>query len=284
MKPMLAKPYHQRHVNDPGYLQPKLDGVRMIWTGEKALTRQGNEILGLPELVKILEEHFSGVPLDGELYCHGKSFQELIKSIRRTVNIQEDMEIEYHVYDTPVEDLTFEQRHQILLSLELDNIPRVVRVETIKAESEEDLNPYEAEGYEGTMWRSADGTYRFGKRSSDLLKIKTFHEDEFEIVGIRQLATYPKIRLEAKEPGAKQYADGTWYRNGEPEYLDACGALICQTEAGQPFEVGSGLTDELRQQYWNDPPIGETLTVKFQSYTDDGIPRFPIHKAIRDYE
>ena len=283
MKPMLAKKYEARLATEPGFLQPKLDGVRMIWTGEKALTRQGNEILGLPKLVESLNEHMSGVPLDGELYCHGKTFQKLIKSIRRTVNIQEDVEIEYHVYDMPVENLTFQERYETLLGLNIDAIPRLTLVETISSESVH-LNHYESLSYEGTMWRSPNGLYRFGKRSKDLLKVKSFHEEEFEVVGIRQLATYPKIRLEEKEPGAKQYADGTWYRNGPPTYLEGVGALICITNDGREFEVGSGLTDELRDLYWKDPPLEKQVTVQFQSWTDDNLPRFPIYKAIRDYE
>jgi DNA ligase-1 len=30
--------------------------------------------------------------------------------------------------------------------------------------------------------------------------------------------------------------------------------------------------------------VGKKLTVKYQELTDDGIPRFPIGLAIRDYE
>ena len=30
--------------------------------------------------------------------------------------------------------------------------------------------------------------------------------------------------------------------------------------------------------------IGEMLTVRYQELTDDGVPRFPVGIAIRDYE
>jgi len=30
--------------------------------------------------------------------------------------------------------------------------------------------------------------------------------------------------------------------------------------------------------------IGKKLTVCFQEYTDQGVPRFPVGKCIRDYE
>jgi hypothetical protein len=69
------------------------------------------------------------------------------------------------------------------------------------------------------------------------------------------------------------------------------GAIVCEcehpkTKAKQTFEVGTGMTNEHRTTYWNDQRnlIGKMLTVKFQERTKDGIPRFPVHKAIRDYE
>lgn len=291
MKPMLAKPFQSKWFKEKGYVQPKLDGIRMVFTGEEAMSRRGKPILGVPALVEQIKTFFSGTPLDGELYFHGEEFQTLVGSIRRSKNIDENFNIGYHVYDMPIESLTFEERYKLLKEkVALANAmgaDRIHLVETIPAPSTSDpkeLNIYEQQGYEGTMWRSADSLYKIGKRSSDLLKIKTFLEEEFEVVGVTELMRYEKLYVEAGTPGAYEYSDGTWYKNGEATPGATCGSIVCVTPEGKKFEVGTGMDDATRLAYWENPPIGKLLTVKFQEYSIDKVPRFPVHKAIRDYE
>ena len=61
---------------------------------------------------------------------------------------------------------------------------------------------------------------------------------------------------------------------------------IVETENGQEFRVRPEGTRELRREWFEngDDYIGEMLTVKFFELTDDGVPRFPVGIAIRDYE
>lgn len=264
---------------------------RLIWTGEEAMSRRGKPILGVPALVEQIKSFFPGIPLDGELYFHGEEFQSLVGSIRRSKNIDENFNIGYHVYDIPIEGVPFSERIKMLKEkVELANhlgADRIHLVETIQAPDSLDaneLNIYEAQGYEGTMWRAADSLYKIGKRSSDLLKIKTFLEEEFEVVGVTELMRHEKLIVEAGTPGAHEYADGTWYKNGDATPGSTCGSIVCVTPEGKEFEIGTGMDDATRLAYWKNPPIGKLLTVKFQEYSMDKIPRFPVHKAIRDYE
>jgi DNA ligase-1 len=284
---MLAKPFNKKWFKSGGYLQPKLDGVRMVWTGSEVMSRRGKPIKGVPTLVEELEKFFRGIPLDGELYAHGKDFQKLVGSIRRSKNVDEDFDIGYHVYDMPVEDLGFEERYAALSEImrERPGISRIHLVETILApDDDEDMNLFESEGYEGTMWRSSDGPYKFGKRSSDLMKLKNFLEEEFEIIGVNELMLHQKLIVEAETPGANQYSDGRWYKNGEARNGKTCGSIVIITPDGVEVDVGTGLDDVTRLAYWTNPPIGKRLTVKFQGYTEDGSLRFPVHKTVRDYE
>ena len=114
------------------------------------------------------------------------------------------------------------------------------------------------EGYEGAMVRNLKGAYRIGKRSADLQKVKTFLDDEYEIVG---------------------FTEGTGGETG-------CVIWICKIQSGATFNVRPRGTREERQmlfQNGNDY-IGKMLTVRYQELTDDGIPRFPVGISIRDYE
>ncbi len=240
----------------------------------------------MPLLLEEIADLADGFPLDGELYCHTKSFQKQLGSIRRTVNIHEDLEIGYHVYDHPVASVEFAERWERVLE-RVKPGGRIHLVETVEGtgvESADELNIFEARGYEGTMLRSASGLYKFGKRSKDLLKLKTMQDAEFEVVGLVELCHYEKLIVPEGTPGSKPYADGTWYKNGEATTQATAGAVVCKLADGRTFEVGTGMDDQMRQALWNEPPIGKMLTVKFQEYTDEGIPRFPVFVAIRDYE
>jgi DNA ligase-1 len=112
------------------------------------------------------------------------------------------------------------------------------------------------DGYEGLMFRNTEGIYKFKHRSSDLLKIKRFTDSEFEIIGSK---------------------DGT----GREE-----GLIIfrCKNESGKEFDVRPAGSMEERAKMWQkkDSFVGKLLKVKYQEFTDDGLPRFPVGLHIRE--
>lgn len=288
---MLAKPFDAKRIQFPIYIQPKLDGMRAVWTGKVLLSRTGKLIKGVPELVKYLEKHYPDFPLDGELYKHGQDFEDQISTLRRTVNIQENLEMQYNVYDLPIPHMTFQKRWELLLS-RVQETDRIKIVQTLWFEQLIDTNDnlvkiqetFEAMGYEGAMLRNGYGVYRFGKRSDDLLKLKSTQDQEFLVLDVYQLTRKEKIIVPANTPGAHQYADGTWYKDGAETPDLMAGGLLLQTADGKTFECGTGYSEALRREFWQNPPIGKLATIKFQELTADGIPRFPVFKTIRDYE
>ena len=103
--PMLAQDYnkHKKKVSFPCYIQPKLDGYRMIYYKNKMWSRNGKEytILQDTPLHKELQ-YFKDIVLDGELYVHNKLNFEQYGVLRKQKITSEDLEIvknmEYHVY------------------------------------------------------------------------------------------------------------------------------------------------------------------------------------------
>ena len=114
------------------------------------------------------------------------------------------------------------------------------------------------EDFEGVMIRNLHGPYGLNKRSKHLQKFKTFQDDEFKIIGY-------------DEASGNDQGTVVW---------------IVETATGQEFRVRPEGTRELRREWFEngDDYLGKMLTVKFFELTDDGIPRFPIGIAIRDYE
>ena len=73
IKPMLAHKYNPDKIQYPAYIQPKLDGVRCIFTKDGAFSRTGKQFKNLRHIESALYSLFVTYPkliLDGELYNH----------------------------------------------------------------------------------------------------------------------------------------------------------------------------------------------------------------------
>ena len=119
-------------------------------------------------------------------------------------------------------------------------------------------------GWEGLMIRKNE-IYK-GKRSPDILKIKTFIDDEYIVVGVEN--SINRVIVEGKEV--------------EEEMLKN----IIIEHKGCKVQVGSGFSQEQRRKYFKNPEdiIGKTVTVQYFEATENlqgGYSlRFPVIKAI----
>ena len=88
IKPMLAYKAGIKPIDfsEQVYIQPKLDGVRCLFTKDGAFSRTGKQFMNVKHIENELQPLFSDYPnliLDGELYNHAsktisrKSFRSL---------------------------------------------------------------------------------------------------------------------------------------------------------------------------------------------------------------
>ena len=268
-KPMLAAKWEDRlnKVEYPVYVQPKLDGVRCIANRDGLWSRSGKQIVSCPHIEIALEPLFESDPdlvLDGELYNHKlrDDFNQIISLVRKTKPTDEDLMdshdmVEFHVYDLPSCDDIYSVRRT-----ELERVLRyedscLVFVQTDFATSQEDVDglfgQYVELGYEGGIIRE-DRLYE-QKRSNGLLKRKDFEDSEFEIISIEE---------------------------GKGNWAGYAKRVIFRLEDGR--ECGSGLAgnqDFARQLLSErDKYVGGQVTVQYFTRTPDGVPRFPVAKAL----
>ena len=253
--PMLANKWDDRkkYISTPFYVQPKLDGIRLLVSSAGCFSRTGKPVKGVDHLSQSLKP---GEYLDGECYAPNKTFEEITSMFKMNPE-----DLEFHIFDyfdINKPDLTFEER------IEKINIPRrgCHVVETMSVNNKSDVSKLHDKfvemGYEGIMIRDRKSIYEIGKRSNYLLKFKTFQTEEYEIIGAK---------------------------TGHGRDADAV-VWLCKTEDGNEFTARPEGTIENREyMYTNrDVYIGKMLTVRFQNLTDIGVPRFPVGVAIRDYE
>ncbi len=286
--PMLAQKFSKaaRHVEYPAAGQRKFDGVRCLSMRAEGfpsnivlLTRKNKEFAGMNSLrSEIARLNLPpSIILDGELYSDTLTFQRVSGLVRKKPENLSDRDLEdleqvsYRIYDLinlSNMDMTFAARYRLLQSLlravpnPLYLIPRLRLTRNVRIRNEEDVAAYlalfEEEGFEGLMVRNLESPYELDKRSKHLQKVKTFIDEEFPIVG---------------------YYEATGNDRGTPIWE-------CEAPNGRRFRARPMGTLAERRELWanRDASIGRPLTVRFFEYTDDGVPRFPVGVAIRDYE
>ena len=276
---MLAKKWEDQKdkIVFPCAVQPKLDGIRCLATKDGLFTRSRKVIEACQHIHVALKPFFKKHPhvkLDGELYSHElkNDFEKIIKAVRKSAAkaTPEDLEVQkqvkYHVYDAPViskltEEDSFLHRMTTLWATGVGAIEGVVLVHTdIHIRHEDDLmsrhNKYLGEGYEGTMVRNLGMVYK-GSRSSELLKLKEFDDDEFEIIKVEE---------------------------GRGGLVGHAATFTLKMKTGSTFRAKLEGSFERLKYIWKHPDVamGKMCTVRYQGLTNkEGVPRFPVAKTIR---
>ena len=244
--PMLANKWEdrQKYISEPFYVQPKLDGVRLIVSNKGCFSRTGKPVEGVEHLARGLKD---GEYLDGECYAPNKAFEEITSMFKMNPK-----DLEFHVFDyfdVNRPELTFEERKDR------------ITVDTFMVNKKSEVQGYHDlfvnQGHEGIMIRDASSTYEIGKRSNYLLKYKAFQTDEYEIVDVKE---------------------GTGREKGTAIWVCKVGDQHFSVRPEGTLEVRKRFLME------KDKYIGKQLTVRYQNLTALGIPRFPVGVAIRDYE
>ncbi len=265
--PMLAKSFdkEKKKVTYPCDVQPKMDGVRCLaqWEfGKVELTSRSGKAYNCPHIVAGLEKILpKNIILDGEIYIYGETFQQVTRLVKKIRPGSTELRLwVYDIIDTSNMELTWEERSKNLINF-FDNLKCnvLVQVHSIEAQNETDIfeaqSEYLTEGYEGAIVRTSKGIYRWGYRSNALLKVKTFQDKEFKVIG---------------------------YKSGIGKFHNAC-IWLCETETGAQFEVVSKGSMEYRRDLFKTAGdhLLKMLKVKFFERTESGIPRFPVGLGFR---
>ena len=266
----------------------KLDGVRCLVVVDEngvatSFSRSGKQFETLRKVEEEIEAlDIRNVVFDGEM-CSvdaegNEDFQRMMKEIRRKDHTVEnglyqafDM-IDLADFQSGVSEDTLLTR----LSRLQDTIPEDAKFLSVlyqeRVEDEDHLQKWRQDsqnaGWEGLMLR-LDTTYK-GKRSKDVLKVKTMHDAEY--------------RVKDTAYGPFRYVqDG---KEIEEEMLSA----VMIEHKGNQVRVGSGFTIEQRQHFLQHPEdiLNKVITVQYfeesQNQNGEYSLRFPVLKIIHGDE
>ncbi len=281
---------HETKVSGQKLIEVKLDGVRVITIvypdgRVDQFSRNGKELVNFPHLKEQLATVAAGfaepMVLDGEVMS--TSFQDLMKQVHRKDNVTAKDALLYLFDALPLKDFekgkcktTQTSRSQWLKDWYNGNIEalpnfRTLAQELVDLDTEAGQKRFRAinqqaidGGYEGIMIKDIDAPYEC-KRTVSWLKLKPFIEVSLSVIGVEE---------------------GTGKNEGK------MGAIICEGEDDGKLitvNVGSGFTDENRDEYWTSRNrlLGMVAEVRADAVTmnQDGTYslRFPRFKGFRGF-
>jgi len=276
IKAMLAHKYNEDKADYPAFIQPKLDGVRCLFTAKGAFSRANNKFMNIEHIEQALKPFFAKNPtaiLDGELYNHGlkDDFEKIISLVKKKKPTDNDRAeaaelVQYHIYDVASMTIgTYTDRYLFILAeqslknkacLQIIDNNLVLDFDDAVVMHKKNLKL----GYEGSMYRTPSGKYK-GTRSWDLMKFKDFHDTEATIIG---------------------------YEIGKGKRQGTLGKFIMQDDEGVEFGCPpgkgydykdlAGMLDNIHDY------IGQRATFTYFQRTQAGSYRHPHYKCIRNYE
>jgi len=278
---------HEGKMKGKVFVEPKLDGVRVIAICDKAkneavlMSRNGKELTNFPHIntqfENMIDELDESWVFDGEIMS--ADFQSLMRQIHRKGDAKTEDAV-LNLFDCmPLNEFakggcanTLAERKKWLASFEFGENMRLVESVELDLDKEYDkfMNYNKqciAKGFEGIMIKPQDGVYEC-KRSSLWLKVKPFIEVSLKVIDVEE---------------------GTGRNQGK------LGALIVEGKDDGKFiktNVGSGLTDEDRETFWKDTKklIGQIVEVRADAITqnqdavDEYSLRFPRFLRFRGFD
>ena len=270
---MKAYPFTEERLakwQPPYIIQPKYDGVRcraIPLSGPQGegcilLSSEENVVHSVPHLNEIISGLNLRAELDGELYCHGMSFEQIISITSRSVNLHPDFKrIQFHVFDI-VNDQPQMKRSLIIENLRGLNPHIIVSPFWLCSDLDDVKRTYDkviSLGYEGIIVRHQMGPYEV-KRSLYVMKFKPKKFDTYKIVGWNEEIS----------------------KDGIPK--GRIGSITMSSQQGDTFSVSAGLDDEKRAKLWlvRDQLAGKDAIVHYQHLTDKKIPKGSFNIEIID--
>ena len=274
--------------NETWYHSRKLDGVRCIIRKEEnlvvAYSRSGKEFYTLQKVLDQVSLLPGNFVLDGELCLStdgdADDFQGVMQEIRKkdhTINNPKYYVFDYLTikdFDSKVSTSTFIKRlnngydtlpesinSEILNFLPQERIDSIEQVQSL-------LNEANSLGQEGIIIRK-DDTYK-GKRSKDILKVKSFHDAEYVVKAI-------------------QSGEIRHIVNGSEVESDMLSNIIIEHK-GNDVGVGSGFSIDQRIEFHADPSkiLGKVVTIQYFEESKNKLGeyslRFPTIKIIHGNE
>lgn len=299
------------HIVYPVAVQRKFDGGRAVayWDNAKntpvLYTRKLKDLTGNEDILNALRpiflkiaKKYPGVYLDGEIYKHGLSLQQISGIMRRDSDSKTSEKekkdkvkvekLQFHVFDlffpkgsNAMKEMPFLERKIILddiFKISQPN-PLIKKAKTYIANNpEQETILYERflqEKYEGSIVKNLHAPYEFSPnreiRTYQMRKRKPRYSDEYEVVGFGD-------GTQGKDKGAIIWIMKT---KGSPSHPSK---QFSSTPVGMDYKERYSLFKEMTVNVFNKKYKGKMMTIEYDDISEDGVPLRAKSKGIRLFD
>lgn len=295
--PMKAAKAVLRKIQYPVLGFPKIDGIRGVIHNKQALSCK---LIALPNLFIqgfFSNDHFQG--LDGELVVGSPTDPLCIKHTTSGVmSVGGVPDFTYYVFDQWDMPERFAVRFkavgnhltQIFGKSTSRAARRVRRLQSTLLKNEDDLLVFEEAqillGYEGIVLRDPNGAYKHGRSTAlegGMLKLKRFEDSEALVLAVVE-EQYNGNAAQKDNLGHTKRSSSKANKVGKGR---AGALLVRDCTTGVEFEVGAGLTDADKDEWWAWWQLGPKRPQRFIKYKFFPVgmqekPRHPVYLCIRN--
>lgn len=285
----------------------KLDGCRCIFKDGNMLTRSLKQVPNkqLQEKFQPLKDYSknNNVILDGEIYSHELTFQEIIsffmtedftdkKTVKKFGKI---MEIPEHLNFYCFDGIKHEQFNEPFGMRVINNVNKWCQLfpnlmtevkQTVVYNKNDTITYFEEvleQGYEGLILRDPEGRYKFGRctlKEGLIYKLKKFLDFDGQIIDIIQATEVDEnVEKTINELGYSK----TSRKKDDRNLINKASAVLVKFN-NKDLKVTLAMTDEEKNEIWNNKEkyINKWITYKAMIIGSKDVPRHPVFLRFRD--
>jgi len=292
VKPMLAASATDSEIRQLlvnfGYMNasPKLDGIRCTIQNGVAYSRSLKPIRNKYIQTLLGHEKYDG--LDGELIVGEPNASDVYTATTGAVmRVGGLPDVRFWIFDNIFCNHSYASRRLALRQRMEWMHPGLCILESIRITNMAELHTYEnaclEAGFEGVILRDPSALYKNGRstaKQGQLIKVKRFTDAEATIIGMEE-KLHNGNEAATNELGRTQRSSHK--ENKIP--MGTMGALICRDiETGIQFNIGTGFTEKIRYEFWDNSKKYINRLVKYKSFKIGvkDAPRHPVFLGMRD--
>jgi len=303
-------------INYPKYASYKLDGIRCIFHPKLGMVSRALKPIQnkqLQEKFKVLINFSAtkGIILDGELYGHDLTFQQItgavmtqdfldektIKKITKRLSLDSKdsydayvnnllPKIKFNCFDY-LEDIndTFDARCKKIDTIDIFDGMIIVEQKVVNSKKDVLRLFKEAlkDGYEGLILRGIDSPYKFGRatlKEEYCLKVKLFETFDAEIINVQQAT---EVDSNAERKTNELGRSVTSKKKGDRILINKASAFMVKYNE-ETVKVSLAMTDEEKEEVWKNKEsyIGRIIEYKGMQIGAKNVPRHPVFVRFRD--
>lgn len=305
------------NIKYPKYASTKLDGIRVHLHPKLGIIGRSQKPIKSSHLQKKFNNALeyckhNEIIIDGELYCHGLTFQEISRAVmtedfedeKTSKKIMKELNLEaaeyelywrglidninvhmFEIISTVNEKVELFKERVVIMNQIGEDLGFVISVEQTEVNSKEEVEElFEKrldEGYEGLILRDPESPYKFGRstiKEEYMLKVKPFEDFDAVVVDVTERFINTNISF-------KNELGNSIKRNtlDAKESTGVAAAFVVKYEDHE-LKVSLNGSEDFRKEIWHNKEsyIGKMVTYKGMLIGSKNVPRHPTFIRMRE--